>query len=228
MPACESGNHDIYRTGKTMGKSTVRRPTTGPGTSWRAFWVILALILSTGCASRGEGLTINSSGLHVGTSLVVRDQIARDKGNAEIAQILARTKLEIDKGIASIAQSVAMSKVTRPVVLVVGIALALGVAAVGLGFGAQRAEPAIKATLEVRKTRRLEMIVEIGPGGYSAKLLTIGYDPKEIAVIVQATPALNAPRLAELQMRIGDRGMRALADHGQLEDTLTLLEVKDE
>jgi len=75
----------------------------------------------------------------------------------------------------------------------------------------------------VKQAQRLEVILEIGPGGYSAKLLANGYDPGEITQIVQAAPALNAPRLAELQARVGDRGMQLLAERGEVEETLTSL-----
>lgn len=80
--------------------------------------LVVIVLLATGCASRGEGLTINRDGLHVGTSLAKRDQIAQ---------------------------------------------------------------------------------------------------------IVKAAPALDAPRLQELQGRVGDRGMRLLAERGEIEETLALM-----
>ena len=82
---------------------------------------------------------------------------------------------------------------------------------------------ALRVQLDIRKARRLAVILEIGPGGYSAKLLTAGYDLGEIAQIVKAAPALDAPRLQEFQGRVGDRGIRALADNGELEMTLARL-----
>jgi len=200
-------------------------------TSWRAFLVIAVVILmAAGCSSRGEGLTIDGDGLHVGTSLAKRDQIAQEKADAEIAQIEARTQIEREAAAASIEQSAEMGKVTRPVVKVLGMALALGLLAIGIGYGGKAAAPlaaegvaAFKAKQEARASRRLEVILEIGPGGYSARLLTAGYDPGEIAQIVKAAPALDAPRLQALQYRVGDRGLRLLAERGEIEETLALL-----
>ena len=211
--------------------STSRPAICRQGTSWRAFLVIIAVILAaTGCSSRGEGLTINGDGLHVGTSLAKRDQIAQDKANAEIAQIEARTELEQDRAAAGIERAAVMAEVTRPVILALGVALAIGVLAIGIGYAGQQAAPlaaqgveALRASLDIRKARRLEVILEIGPGGYSAKLLTAGYDPEEIAQIVQAAPALDAPRLQALQGRVGDRGLRLLAERGEVEETLARL-----
>ena len=188
-----------------------------------ALGAFVVVILACGCGSRGEGITLNSDGLHVGTSLSQRDRIAESKSNAELAQLRARTEIEQDRAAASIVESEKMGTVTRPVVLAIGLGVALGVAAIGLGYGAQRAEPALRTALEVKRARRLEVILEIGPGGYSAKLLTTGYDPGEVAQIVQAAPALNAPRLAELQARAGDRGVRLLAERGELETALARL-----
>ena len=194
-----------------------------------ALLVLLALLIC-GCSSRGEGLTINSDGLHVGTSLAKRDQIAQGKANAEIAQILARTKLEIDRMTASIERAAEMGKVTRPVVLALGIALAISLLALGIGYGSQATAPlaaegvkALQVQLDIRKARRLEVVLQIGPGGYVVNLTAVGYEPAEIARIVQSAPALNAPRLAELQGRIGPHGMQALVDAGELENTLALL-----
>jgi len=200
-------------------------------TSWGAFLVIAVVIMAAaGCSSRGEGLTINGDGLHVGTSLAKRDQIAQDKANAEIAQIEARTQIEREAAAASIEQSAEMGKVTRPMVKALGVALAIGLLAVGIGYGGRAAAPlaaegvaAFKVKQEARASRRLEVILEIGPGGYSARLLTAGYDSGEIAQIVRAAPALDAPRLQALQDRVGDRGLRLLARRGEIEETLALL-----
>ena len=196
------------------------------------FAVILAvaILAAAGCSSRGEGLTIDGDGLHVGTSLAKRDQIAQDKANAEIAQIETRTQIERDTAAASIERAAEMGKVTRPVVKVLGVALAIGLLAVGIGYGGKAAASlaaegvaALRVEQDARKARRLEVILEIGPGGYSARLLTAGYDPGEIAQIVRAAPALDAPRLQALQDRVGDRGLRVLADRGEIEEALALL-----
>jgi len=196
------------------------------------FAVILAvaILAAAGCSSRGEGLTIDGDGLHVGTSLAKRDQIAQDKANAEIAQIETRTQIERDTAAASIERAAEMGKVTRPVVKVLGVALAIGLLAVGIGYGGKAAAPlaaegvaAFKAKQEARASRRLEVILEIGPGGYSARLLTAGYDPGEIAQIVRAAPALDAPRLQALQDRVGNHGLRLLAERGEIEEALALL-----
>jgi len=211
--------------------SAARRPTTALGPSWRAYLVIAVVILvAAGCSSRGEGITVDGDGLHVGTSLAKRDQIAQDKANAEIAQIEARTVIEREAAAVSIERAIEMDKVTRLVVKAVGVALAIGLLAIGIGYGGKAAAPlaaegvaAFKAKQEARASRRLEVILEIGPGGYSARLLTAGYDPEEIAQIVQAAPALDAPRLQALQGRVGDRGMRALVDRGELGRALALL-----
>ena len=222
----------MYPRLRKRGEHSTSRPAIcHQGTSWRAFLVIIAVILTTaGCSSRGEGLTLNSDGLHIGTSLAERDRIARDKSNAEIAQIVARTELEQDRTAAGIDQAAAMAKVTRPVVLALGVAAAVAVVAIGIGYAGQRAAPlaaegveALRASLEIRKARRLEVVLQIGPGGYNANLTAIGYEPAEIARIVQAAPALDAPRLQELQGRVGDRGMRLLAERGEVEETLALL-----
>ena len=193
-------------------------------------FVVMITLLATGCASRGEGLTINSKGLHVGTSLAKRDQIAQDKADVEIAQVVARTELERDRTAAGIERAAAMAEVTRPVILALGVAAALAVVAIGIGYAGQRAAPlaaqgveALRVNRDIRKARRLEVILEIGPGGYSGHLLAEGYEPAEIARIVQAAPALDAPRLQELQGRVGDRGMRLLAERGEVEETLARL-----
>jgi len=192
---------------------------------------VLVVILATGCASRGEGLTIDSSGLNIGASLAQRDKIAEDKSNAELAQLRARTVIEQDKAAASIEQGAELGRVMRPVVLALGIGLAIGLLAIGVGYGGLAAAPlaaegvaALRVRQEAQATRRLEVIMEIGPGGYSAKLLTAGYDPKEIAQIVKAAPALDAPRLQQLQERVGDHGMRRLVQRGELEETLKLIQ----
>ena len=188
-----------------------------------ALSALVVVILACGCGSRGEGLTINRDGLHVGTSLSKRDQIAQDKSNAELAQLRARTEIEQEAAAASIERAEAMGAVTRPVVFTLGLALALGVAAAGLGYGAQRAAPALGMALEVRKARQFQIALDVSSDGCHASFKALGYDPKEIAEIVRASPALDAPRLAELQTRVGDRGVKALLANGELETALARL-----
>ena len=192
--------------------------------AWGGLGALVLLTLAvSGCGSRGEGLTLNKDGLHVGTSLAQRDKLAEDKSRAELEQLRARTQSEQDAAAARIEQAAEMGTVTRPAILALGMALAVGIAAVGLGFGAKQAAPALSVALEVKRARRLEVILEIGPGGYSAKLLTTGYDPREIAQIVKAAPALDAVRLQELRGRVGDRGVRLLQERGELETVLERL-----
>ena len=190
----------------------------------RVVLVWLTVILAaSGCSSRGEGITLNGDGLHIGTSLAKRDQIAQDKANAELAQLRARTGIEQDRAAASIEQSAALGTVTRPVVLGVGVALALGVAAAGLGYGAQRAAPALAVALEVRKARQFQIALDVSGSGCRATLTASGYNAGELAEVINGAPILDAPRLAELQARAGARGVRALLENGELETTLARL-----
>ena len=189
-----------------------------------ALSALVVVILACGCGSRGEGLTINGDGLHVGTSLSKRDQIAQDKSNAELAQLRARTEIEQEAAAASIERAEAMGAVTRPVVFTLGLALALGVAAAGLGYGAQRAAPALGMALEVRKARQFQIALDVSSDGCHASFKALGYDPGEIAQIIQGAPLLDAPKLAELQSRVGTRGVKALLANGELETTLARLD----
>ena len=199
----------------------------------RVLIILLLALLVPGCscAARGDGVTLGGDdGLVIGTSLAKRDQIAQDKGNAEIDQLQARTVIEQDRAAAGIEQSAEMSKVTRPVVLAVGIGLALAVVAIGGGYALQYATPmakqgvaALETTLEIRKVKRLEISLEIGAGNYSGHLLAEGYTKEELADLVHQNPALDGPKVLALQGRIGDRGMQLLADRGEIEDALALL-----
>ena len=188
-----------------------------------ALGAFVVVIMASACSSRGEGVTINRDGLHVGTSLAKRDQIAQDKAEAELAQLNARTVIEQDRAAASIEQSAAMGKVTRPVVLTLGVALALGVAAIGLGYGAQRAAPALAVALEVKRARSFTVALDVTRDGCHASLTANGYDARELSEVISGAPLLNAPKLAELQARAGDRGVRLLAERGELETALERL-----
>jgi len=185
--------------------------------------ILATAILATGCSSRGEGVTIDGDGLHIGTSLAQRDKIAEDKSNAELDQLRARTVIEQAAAAASIEQSAELGKVTRPVVFTLGVALALGVAAVGLGFGAQRAAPALSVALEVRKARQFQVALDVSRDGCQATLTASGYSAGELAEVINGAPLLNAPRLAELQSRVGNRGVKLLQERGEIEQTLALL-----
>ena len=197
--------------------------------AWGGLGALVLLTLAvSGCASRGEGLTLDKDGLHVGTSLAKRDQIAEDKSNAELAQVRARTEIEQDAAAASLEQGAAMGTVTRPAILAVGMALAVGIAAVGLGFGAKQAEVALGHILEVRKARQFTIALDVSGSGCHASFQATGYNADQIAQIVQGAPILDAPRLAELQSRVGDRGVRLLQERGELETALERLPIETE
>ena len=185
--------------------------------------ILCAAALSSGCSSRGEGITLNGDGLHVGTSLGQRDKIAQDKADAEIAQVRARTVIEQDRAAASIEQSAAMGQVVRPVVFALAMAAALGVAAIGLGYGAKQAEPAMAMALAVRKARQFQIALDVSGSGCRATLTASGYSAGELAEVINGAPLLNAPKLAELQSRAGARGVRLLAERGELEMAMARL-----
>jgi len=190
-------------------------------TALGAFVVVIMAV--TGCASRGEGLTLDGDGLHIGTSLAQRDKLAEDKSNAELDQVRARTVIEQNAAAASIERAAQMGKVARPVVLALGMALALGVAAIGLGYGAKQAEPALAVALGVRKARSFQIGLDISGSGCHASFQATGYNADQIAQIVQGAPLLNAPKLAELTQRAGARGVRLLQERGELEGALAQL-----
>ena len=194
--------------------------------------LLLALLVpGCSCAARGDGVTLGGDdGLVIGTSLAKRDQIAQDKGNAEIAQLQARTVIEQDRAAAGIEQSAEMGKVTRPVVLAVGIGLALAAVAIGGGYALQYATPmakqgvaALETALEIRKVKRIEISLKIDEGNYSGHLLAEGYTKDELADLIRDNPALDAPRIQQLQMQAGPRGMKILANRGEIAETLALM-----
>ena len=49
------------------------------------------------------------------------------------------------------------------------------------------------------------------------------WSTEELAEVIQRNPALDAPKVLALQERVGKRGLRALADRDELEETLKLL-----
>ena len=216
--------------------STAMGAIVGLGTSWRAVVMIIVVIISTsGCdASRGEGFTWDRDGIHVGTSLAKRDEIAQDKSDAEVAEIVARTgieqeraaagiRLERERAAASIERAAAMGEVVRPVVLALGLAAALGIVAMAGGYAAMRSAPALALALEVRKARAFQVGMTVSSDGCQATLTASGYSAGELTEVIAGAPLLDAPRLAELQSRAGDRGVRALLANGELENVLAEL-----
>ena len=190
--------------------------------------ILCAAALSSGCSSRGEGITLNGDGLHVGTSLGQRDKIAQDKADAEIAQVEARTVIEQDRAAASIEQSAAMGEVVRPVVFTLAMAAALGVVALGVGYASQQATPALATALEVRKARSFQVALDVTRDGCQATLTASGYSAGELSDVIRGAPMLNAPALAELQSRAGARGVRALLENGELEMAMARLPIETE
>ena len=191
--------------------------------------IILAMILllatATGClgAGKGEGLTLDGRGLTVGPSQETRDEIAR--GKAALENTIARNESE-----AGITQAEKDGLTRREALKQVALALAVATAVVGLGFAGKLAAPlagqgveGLRAALELRQSKRLEISLEVGPGGYSGHLLAEGYTQEEITDLVHHTPVLDAPRVQMLQGRVGNHGLRLLAERGEIEETLALL-----
>ncbi|GEM_PF-1367258 len=191
--------------------------------------IILAMILllatATGClgAAKGEGLTLDGRGLTVGPSQETRDEIARDK--AALENTLTKNESE-----ARIEQKAKDGTTHREALKQVALALAVAAAVTGVGFGLKLTAPlaaegveGLRAALELRRSKRLEISLEVGPQGYSGHLLAEGYSQAEITDLVHQTPVLDAPRVQMLQGRVGDRGLRLLAKRGEIEETLTLL-----
>lgn len=199
----------------------------------RVLIILLLALLVPGCscAARGDGVTLGGDdGLVIGTSLAERDRIARERTQSEVAKVAAETAMREAQTQAGIEQGAAMGKVTRPVVLALGIAAALAAVAIGLGYAGKQVTPlasqgvaALATALEIRKVKRLEISLEIGAGNYSGHLLAEGYTKDELNDLVHQNPALDGPKVLALQGRIGDRGMQLLADRGEIEETLSLL-----
>ena len=121
------------------------------------------------------------------------------------------------------------------VLLALGVTSAVALLVLGAGYAGKAMTPmaaqgveALRTALEIRKVKRLEVNLEIRPGGYSGHLLAEGYTDEEIAKIVRKAPALDAPRLQQLQTRVGPRGMRALIEAGDLDATLAMLPAETE
>jgi len=189
--------------------------------------IVLLLLLSTATAclgaGKGEGLTLDGRGLTVGPSQETRDEIAR--GKAALESAIARNESE-----ARIEQKAKDGQAHREALKQVALALALATTVAGVGFGLKLSAPlaaegveGLRAALELRRSKRLEISLEVGPGGYSGHLLAEGYSQAEITDLVHHTPVLDAPRVQMLQGRVGDRGMRLLAERGEIEEALALL-----
>lgn len=187
--------------------------------------MILLLGTATGCvgAAKGEGFTLDGRGLTVGPSQETRDAIARDKAAAEIQNTEAEAVARIEQGELD-------GERQREVLSKIALAIAVAAVVVGVGFGGKLATPLVReavggleAALELRRSKRLEISLEVGPGGYSGHLLAEGYTQEELTDLVHKTPVLDGPRVQMLQGRIGDRGLRLLAERGEIEEALALL-----
>ena len=192
--------------------------------------IILLATLTTGClgAGRGEGASIGNGFITIGPSQEVRDGIAQ--GKALVANTIEKNESE-----AGIEQDAEDGQAHREAVKQIALAAAVGLAVAGVGFGlkltaplAREAVGGLEAALELRRSKRLEISLEVGPGGYSGHLLAEGYTQAEITDLVHKTPVLDAPRVQRLQIQAGDRGMRILADRGEIEAALERLPVEAE
>ena len=187
--------------------------------------MILLLATATGClgAAKGEGLTLDGRGLTVGPSQEIRDKIANDAADAEIANDAAETAAEIE-------QQAKDGQTRREAMKQMALAVAVAAAVAGVGFGLKLAAPlareavgGLEAALALRQSKRLEISLEVGPQGYSGHLLAEGYTQAEITDLVHQTPVLDAPRVQQLQIQAGSRGMRILAERDELGETLARL-----
>jgi len=207
----------------------------------RVVIILLLAFLAAGCAARGEGMTLNGDGLNVGASQEARDKVVRERTQAEIANTTAQTQADIEeqqkRTEADVEQGRETGKVLRVVLLALGMAAAMTGLWIGGGYALNAATPmaqqgvrALETALELRKVKHLEMTLQIGSGGYTGHLLARGYTQAELAELIRQNPALDAPRLQQLQARIGPHGMRSLTNAGELEETLALLpaEIKAE
>ena len=186
-------------------------------------FVFVVLCAGYGAASRGEGITIGNGFINTGASQAVRDWIARERTEAEISMKEAKTE-------AGIEQSAKTGEIWRKVLFAVGIAAAVAAVAVGIGYAGKQVTPlagqgvaALETALEIRKVKRLEVSLEIGAGTYSGHLLAEGYTKEELTDLVHQNPALDGPKVLALQKRVGDRGLRLLADRGEIQETLALI-----
>jgi len=192
--------------------------------------LVLLVLMNSGCAARGEGITVGNGLINTGASQVERDRIARERTQAEIAKVEAETVMKQAQTQAAIEQGERTGAVWRAVLLSGGIAAAIACLWISGGYALQRATPmaqqgvrALETALELRKAKSIEITMQIGPNGYVGHLLAQGYTQAELADLIRQNPALDAPRLQQLQARVGPHGMKALSEAGELETTLALL-----
>jgi len=187
--------------------------------------VIILATTTTGClgAAKGEGLTIGNGLLTIGPSQEARDDIAQGKAALE-------NTIEKNESAAKIEQGELDGEARREALDQIALAAAVAAVVVGVGFGGKQAAPlareavgALDAALELRRSKRLEITLEVGPNGYAGHLLAEGYTQAEITDLVHQTPVLDAPRVQQLQIQAGPRGMRILAERGEVEETLALM-----
>ena len=57
----------------------------------------LTLLALCSCAAKGEGMTLNGDGLNLGASQAARDQVVRERTQAEIANTTAQTQADIEE-----------------------------------------------------------------------------------------------------------------------------------
>ena len=187
--------------------------------------LLLAAMITGYAASKGEGITIGP--INTGASQAARDKIAEERTQSEVTKVAAETAMREAQTQAGIEQGAEMGKIWRVVVLALGVAAAVAALWIGGGYALERATPmaaqgvkALETTLEIRKVKRLEVSLEISAGNYSGHLLAEGYTKDELADLVHQNPALDGPKVLALQGRVGERGMRLLANRGELEETL--------
>ena len=195
------------------------------------WYVILAIILFlalliSGCscsAKDGNGMTWNKDGVHFGTSLSERDRIAKEHAWAEIEN-------EREAAAAKNERDAKNAEANREMLKNLGMAAAIALGVVGLGYAGKLAAPlaaqgvaGLETALAVRKAKRFEISLDVTRGSCQAHFLAEGYSDEELARVIHNAPALNAPRIQQLQIRAGHHGMRALAEHGELEETLEQL-----
>lgn len=182
----------------------------------------LLSLLCTSClgAARGEGFTLNGDGVNIGPSQEARDEIA--KGKAALANTLDKLEGEV-----AIEQGAKSKETQREAMRQLALAGAVTLGLIGIGCAGKLSTPlaaqavaGLRTVLELRRSRRLEITLEVGPGGYKGHLLAEGYGQEELAVLVQQAPALDAPKVAALQARIGPHGMKALADADEMDSAL--------
>ena len=190
--------------------------------------ILLLTLLASGCscsAKDGGGWTWNKDGIHFGTSLSERDRIAKERAQAEIENGRKATDAKNERDAKN-------AEANREMLKGLGIAAAIALGVVGMGHAGKLAAPlaaqgvaGLETALAVRKAKRFEISLDVTRDSCQAHFLAEGYSDEEIAQIVHNAPALDAPRVQQLQIRAGYHGMQALADRGELEETLVRLPI---